>query len=53
MVLQMLETWFSNERLLSNCTPRFLTDGKELTEQPSGVRQCFRLLHVEVFWSDN
>ncbi len=35
MVLQMLETWLS--RLLSNNTPRFLTDDEELTEQPSSV----------------
>uniref|UniRef100_A0A8C1KHZ8 Supervillin-like n=1 Tax=Cyprinus carpio TaxID=7962 RepID=A0A8C1KHZ8_CYPCA len=44
--------WFykcSKERLLSNSTPRFLTDDEELTEQPSSVRQCSRLLHVEVF----
>ncbi len=33
-VLQMLETWLSKERLLSNSTPRFLTDEEEeLTEQ--------------------
>ncbi len=37
-VLQMLETWLSNERLLSNSTLRFLTDEEELTEQPSSVR---------------
>ncbi len=49
VVLQMLETWFSKENLLSNSTPRFLTNDKELTEQSSSVRQCFRLLHVEVF----
>ncbi len=47
--LQMLEMWLSEERLLSNSTPRFLTDDKELTEQQSSVRQCSRLLHVEVF----
>ncbi len=40
----MLETWLSKERLLSNSTPRFLTDDEELTEQPSRVRQCSRLL---------
>ncbi len=44
----MLETWLSKERLLSNSTPRFLTDDEELTEQPSSVRQCSRLLHEEV-----
>ncbi len=38
VVLQMLETWFSKERLLSNSTPRFLTDGEELTEKPSSVK---------------
>ncbi len=43
-VLQMLETWLSKERLLSNSTPRFLTDDEELREQPSSVRQCTRLL---------
>ncbi len=42
----MLETWLSKERLLSNSIPRFLTDDEELTEQPSSVRQCFRLLLV-------
>ncbi len=44
----MLETWLSEERLLSNSTPRCLTDDDELTGQPSSVRQCSRLLHVEV-----
>ncbi len=42
----MLEIWLSNERLLSNSTPKFLTDEKEMTEQPSSVRYCSRLLHV-------
>ncbi len=37
-VLQILETWLSKERLLSNSTPRFLTDDEESTEQPSSVR---------------
>ncbi len=44
----MLETWLSKERLLSNSTPRFLTDDEESTEQPSSVRQCSRLLFVGV-----
>ncbi len=44
----MLETWLSKERLLSNSTPRFLTDDEELTKQPSSVRQCSRLLLVGV-----
>ncbi len=44
----MLETWQSKERLLSNCTPRFLTDDEESREQPSSVRQCSRLLHMGV-----
>ncbi len=44
LVLQMLETWPSQERLLSNSTPRFLTDDEESTEQPSSVRHCSRLL---------
>ncbi len=44
----MLETWLSKERLLSNSTPRFLTDDKEFTEQPSSVRECSKLLHVGV-----
>uniref|UniRef100_A0A8C2ANX5 BMERB domain-containing protein n=1 Tax=Cyprinus carpio TaxID=7962 RepID=A0A8C2ANX5_CYPCA len=35
----MLEMWLSKERLLSNSTPRFLTDDEELTEQPSNLRQ--------------
>ncbi len=34
------------ERLLSNSTPRFLTDDEESREQPSNVRQCSRLLLV-------
>ncbi len=42
----MLETWVSKERLLSNSTPRFLTDDEDLREQPSSVRQCSRLLLV-------
>ncbi len=42
----MLEMWLSKERLLSNSTPRFLTDDEESTEQPSNVRQCSRLLLV-------
>ncbi len=45
----MLETWFSKERLLSKRTPRFLTDDKEFTEQPSSIRQLSRLLHAKVF----
>ena len=48
-VLQMLETWLSNERLVSKSTPRFLTDDEDLTEQPSSVRQYSRLLREEVF----
>ncbi len=42
----MLETWLSKERLISNSTPRFLTDDEESREQPSSVRQCSRLLPV-------
>ncbi len=42
----MLETWMSKERLLSNSTPRFLTDDEILREQPSSDRQCSRLLLV-------
>ncbi len=42
----MLEMWLSKERLLSNSTPRFLTDDEESREQPSSVRQCSRLLLV-------
>ncbi len=42
----MLETWLSKERLISNSTPRFLTDDEESREQPSSVRQCSRLLIV-------
>ncbi len=45
----MLETWLSKERLLSNSTPRFLTDDEESREQPSSVRQCSRLLLVWFF----
>ena len=44
----MLEMWFSKERLLSNSTPRFLTDDEELTEQPSRLRQRSRSLHAEL-----
>ncbi len=40
----LLEMWLSKERLLSNSTPRVLTDDKEFTEQPLSVRQCSRLL---------
>ncbi len=43
----MLEIWLSNERWLSNSTPRFLTE--DFTEQPSSIRQCSRSLHAEVF----
>ncbi len=42
------EERLSKERLLSNSTPRFLTDDEESTEQPSLVRQCSRLLLVGV-----
>ncbi len=42
----MLETWLSKDRLLSNSTPRFLTDDEESTEQPSSDRKCSRLLLV-------
>ncbi len=45
-VLQMLETWLSNEILISNSTPRFLTDDEESTEQPSSVTQYSKLLLV-------
>ena len=31
----------------SSSTPRFLTDDEELTEQPSSLRQCSRLLQAE------
>ncbi len=53
VVLQMLETWLSKERLLSNSTPRFLTDDEDLTEQSSSVRQCSRQLQrMQRFWPD-
>ncbi len=42
----MLEMWLLKERLLSNSTPRFLTDDEEQREQPSSVRQCSGLLLV-------
>ncbi len=45
-VLQMLETWLSNEIFISNSTPRFLTDDEESTEQPSSVTQYSKLLLV-------
>jgi len=45
-VVLHIEMWLSNERLLSNVTPRFLTD---LSEQPSSVKQYSRLLRAEVF----
>ncbi len=47
-VFQMLETWLSKERLISNSKSRFLTDDEEFTEQLSSVRQCFRLFLVGV-----
>ncbi len=40
----MQEMWLSKERLLTNSTPRFLTDDEESREQPLSVRQCFKLL---------
>jgi len=49
-VLQMLEIWLSNERLVSKSTPRFLTNDKDLKELPSSVRHNFRLLSEDVFW---
>ncbi len=45
-VLQMLETWLSNEIFISNSTPRFLTDDEESTEQQSSVTQYSKLLLV-------
>ncbi len=42
----MLEMWLSKERLLTNSTPRLLTDDEESREQKSSVRQCSRLLLV-------
>ncbi len=52
-VLQMLETWLSKERLLSNSTPRFLTDDEELTEQPSSIQEfnSKKLLVIQFFIS--
>ncbi len=38
VVLQLLETCFSKEVLLSKSTPRFLTDDEEFTEQTSSIR---------------
>ncbi len=50
--MKKIETWLSKERLLSNSTPRFLTDDEEeLREQPSSVRQCSRLLLLCFFRS--
>jgi len=40
VVLQMQEMWLSNERLVYNWTPSFLTNDGDLTEQPSIVRVC-------------
>jgi len=37
IVLEILEMWLSNGRLVSNRTPRLLTDNKDLTEQPLSV----------------
>ncbi len=37
-VLQMLETWLSKERLLSNSTPRFLTDEEEEFTELQGTK---------------
>ncbi len=36
----------SLQQITSNCTPRFLTDDEESTEQALSVMQCSRLLHV-------
>ncbi len=49
--MQFYKCWkrgLSKERLLSNSTPRFLTDDEESTEKPLSVRQCSRLLPVGV-----
>ncbi len=43
-VLQIIEMWLSNERLLSNSTPWLLNYDEESREQPSSVRQSSRLL---------
>jgi len=39
----------TNERLVSKTTSRFLTDDKDLREQPLSVGQYSRLLGEEVF----
>ena len=44
-IYQILDTWLSNERLVSKSTPRFITDDEDLKEQP----QYSRLLREEVF----
>jgi len=38
--------WLLNERLVSKSTPRFLTNGEDLTERPSSVRQYAGLIRV-------
>ena len=48
-IYQILDTWHSNERLVSKSTPRFLTNDEDSTEQPSSVRQYSRLLIEDVF----
>ncbi len=45
----MLEMSLSNERLLSNSTPRFLTDDEESREQSSSVRH----LHLDLCFFQN
>ncbi len=50
-IFKMKKFSFTNARnvavkVLSNSTPRFLTDDEESREQPSSVRQCSRLLLV-------
>lgn len=45
----MLELWPSIDRLLSNITPNFLTDYKDLTEYPSMVGIYSRFLGERSF----
>ncbi|XP_056592546.1 pumilio homolog 3 isoform X2 [Triplophysa dalaica] len=46
---QVFATWLSNERVLSNTTPRFLADDEDFMEHPSIVKQYSWLLRIAVF----
>ncbi|XP_056605028.1 GRAM domain-containing protein 4 isoform X2 [Triplophysa dalaica] len=45
----VLATWISNDRVLSNTTPRFLADDEDFMGHPSIVKQYSWLLRIAVF----